>query len=129
MELLQERTYKLRNQAMDALVALIEDIKKARAQGKTAAELATAWKLQRHAQFFVDFVEAENSMGFHAPEEAARILAESVDLSRQGQIALRDPNFQPRFPEVTPAKADRPLPRVPTPLTQEGASAPPEAAK
>jgi nitrite reductase (cytochrome c-552) len=28
-------------------------------------------------------------MGFHAPQEAARILAESIDLSRQGQLALR----------------------------------------
>ena len=28
-------------------------------------------------------------MGFHAPQEAARILGESIDLSRQGQLALR----------------------------------------
>jgi nitrite reductase (cytochrome c-552) len=35
-------------------------------------------------------------MGFHAPQEAARILAESIDLSRQGQIALRDSTFRPR---------------------------------
>ena len=27
----------------------------------------------------VDFVEAENSMGFHAPQEAARILGEAID--------------------------------------------------
>ena len=37
----------------------------------------------------LDFVEAENSTGFHAAQEAARILAESIDFSRQGQIALR----------------------------------------
>ena len=42
------------------------------------------------AQFYLDFVEAENSTGFHAPQEAARILGESVDFSRRGQIALRD---------------------------------------
>ena len=47
-------------------------------------------KLQRKAQFYLDFVEAENSTGFHAPQEAARILGESVDFSRKGQIALRD---------------------------------------
>jgi nitrite reductase (cytochrome c-552) len=29
---------------------------------------------------------AENSMGFHAPQEMARLLAESIDLSRQAQI-------------------------------------------
>jgi nitrite reductase (cytochrome c-552) len=33
-------------------------------------------------------VEAENSTGFHAPQEAARILAESINFSRQGQVAL-----------------------------------------
>ena len=37
----------------------------------------------------LDFVEAENSTGFHAPQEAARILAESIDYARQGQLALR----------------------------------------
>jgi len=38
----------------------------------------------------LDFVEAENSTGFHAPQEAARILGESIDASRKGQVALRD---------------------------------------
>jgi len=93
--LIQERTFKLRGQAMDALVGLIQDVKAARAAGRTDAELATARDLQRHAQFRFDFVEAENSMGFHAPQEAARILAEAIDLARQGQIALRDPAFKP----------------------------------
>ena len=34
-----------------------------------------------------DFVAAENSMGFHAPQEAARILGEAIDYARQGQIS------------------------------------------
>jgi Cytochrome c552 len=37
----------------------------------------------------LDFVEAENSTGFHAPQEAVRILGESINFTRQGQIALR----------------------------------------
>jgi nitrite reductase (cytochrome c-552) len=37
----------------------------------------------------LDFVEAENSTGFHAPQEAGRILAEAIDYARQGQLALR----------------------------------------
>ena len=37
----------------------------------------------------VDFVESENSNGFHAPQEAARILGEAIDYIRQGQLALR----------------------------------------
>jgi len=27
-------------------------------------------------------------MGFHAPQETARIVAESIDYARQGQLAL-----------------------------------------
>jgi hypothetical protein len=43
-------------------------------------------ELQRAAQWRLDFVAAENSMGFHAPQELARILGESIDLSRQAEI-------------------------------------------
>ncbi len=89
-ETIQERTYKLRNVAMDALMDLISDLKAAKAAGKTDAELATAQDFQRKAQFYLDFVEAENSTGFHAPQEAARILGESINFSRKGQIGLRD---------------------------------------
>src|SRR5580765_8441302 len=90
VETIQERTFKMRNVAMGALMDLIKDLKAAKGAGKTDAELATAQNFQRKAQFYLDFVEAENSTGFHAPQEAARILGESVDFSRKGQIALRD---------------------------------------
>jgi nitrite reductase (cytochrome c-552) len=96
-ETIQQRTFDLRDQAMNSLVALIGDLKAARAAGRPDAELALARKLQRQAQFRLDFVEAENSIGFHAPEEAARILAESINLSRQGQLAVRDAAFEPQF--------------------------------
>jgi nitrite reductase (cytochrome c-552) len=43
-------------------------------------------ELQRAAQWRLDYVAAENSMGFHAPQEMARILGESIDLSRQAQV-------------------------------------------
>ena len=36
-------------------------------------------------------VWGKNSMGFHAPQEAARILAESIEFTRRGQSALRRP--------------------------------------
>ena len=55
---------------------------------------------QRQAQFLLDFVEAENSTGFHAPQEAERILAESLNYSRQGQLAVRDPKFVATVPIV-----------------------------
>jgi nitrite reductase (cytochrome c-552) len=75
---------------MDALMDLIKDLKAAKGAGKTDKDLATAQDFQRKAQFYLDFVEAENSTGFHAPQEAARILGESIDFSRRGQIVLRD---------------------------------------
>ena len=85
----QGRVFHMRNLAMNALVELINDIKRARESSRPDAELAATRDYQRKAQFFLDFVEAENSTGFHAPQEAMRILGESINFSRQGQIALR----------------------------------------
>jgi nitrite reductase (cytochrome c-552) len=87
---IQDRTFTLRGTAMDALVALVGDIKAARSRGAMDAQLAHARDFQRKGQFLLDFIEAENSMGFHAGQEAARILARSIDFTRQGQIAVRD---------------------------------------
>jgi nitrite reductase (cytochrome c-552) len=103
VETIQSRTWELRNRAMDALMALIDDIEGGVRAGKSDAELATARDLQRKAQFLLDFVEAENSTGFHAPQEAARLLAVSVDYSRQGQLAVRDPAFVPQLEATEPA--------------------------
>src|SRR5688572_7818084 len=100
VEEIQDRHWALRNKAMTAVVALIEDLKGAKAAGRPDAELATARYLQRRAQFFLDFVEAENSTGFHAPQGGARILGESIDFARQGQLALRDKSFKPTVPIV-----------------------------
>lgn len=89
VETLQERVHGMRNRAMDAVVELIGDIQAAQAAGVPEAGLDAARKRQRTAQFYLDFVEAENSTGLHAPEEALRILGESIDFARQGQLALR----------------------------------------
>jgi nitrite reductase (cytochrome c-552) len=97
---IQTKTYNLRNMAMDALIELIHDIEGRMKAGAADQELAEARAHQRRAQFLLDFIEAENSMGFHADQEAARILAESVNYTRKGQIALRD---GPRQPATAPA--------------------------
>ncbi len=88
-ETIQERTYSMRNLAMDALMDLINDIKTAKGNGATDEQLAPSRDFQRKAQFLLDFVEAENSSGFHAPQEAARILVQSIDYCRKGQNTLR----------------------------------------
>ena len=51
--------------------------------------------LQRKAMWRLDYISSENSRGFHADQEAARILGESIDYSRQAQamaIRLRAPS-------------------------------------
>jgi nitrite reductase (cytochrome c-552) len=89
VETIQDRTFQVRNIAMDALVALIGDIKTSAEAAASATDLETARRHQRRAQFLLDFIEAENSMGFHADQEAMRVLALSLDESRRGQVALR----------------------------------------
>jgi len=86
---IQNRTYQVRNLALDALLALIGDIRAARSGGASDVVLAKPRGHQRRAQFLLDFIEAENSMGFHADQEAMRILALSIDESRRGQVAVR----------------------------------------
>ena len=68
------------SEAIDAIVASAADPK------VDAAMLAEARQLHRSAQLRWDFIAAENSMGFHNPEEALRILASATDLARQAQV-------------------------------------------
>jgi len=89
VEQIQDRTYQLRNIALDALMDLLAEIETAAKADSTSPAVAEARNWQRKAQFYADFVEAENSMGFHAPGEAGRILGLSIDATRKGQMALR----------------------------------------
>ncbi|RME72501.1 MAG: ammonia-forming cytochrome c nitrite reductase subunit c552, partial [Verrucomicrobia bacterium] len=57
--------------------------------GVPEADLEAARTFQRRAQFLLDFVEAENSTGFHAPQESVRVLSLALDYARQGQMAVR----------------------------------------
>jgi nitrite reductase (cytochrome c-552) len=88
VQTIQDRTFQVRTIAMDALVALITDIKTAKGAGASDAELEAPRRHQRRAQFLLDFIEAENSMGFHADQEAVRVLSLSIDETRRGQAAL-----------------------------------------
>lgn len=67
---------------------LIGDLEKSRKASLDEAALAQVFEFQRKAQWRLDFVNAENSMGFHAPQESARVLGEIIDYSRQGHVAL-----------------------------------------
>jgi nitrite reductase (cytochrome c-552) len=87
VDAIQQRNHDLLQRGGQALVELIDAIGDARTRGASADQLAAARQLQRHAQWRLDFIAAENSMGFHAPQEAARVLGEAIDYARQGQIA------------------------------------------
>ena len=89
VEEIQTRFFDTRNLAMDALMDLIHDIKAAKAANLPDAELATARNFQRKAQFYIDFLVSENSMGFHADQYSVKSLAEAINFCRQGQLALR----------------------------------------
>lgn len=86
VELIQDRNRALLSRGQDAIMALLDGVIHAKEAGVPDEQLANARALQRKAQWRLDFVYAENSMGFHASQEAARILAEAIDYARQGQV-------------------------------------------
>ncbi len=89
VDVIQGRTRALLDRAEAALLALIDAIVQAKRKGAGDEQLQAAYEMQRKAQWRLDFVSAENSMGFHAPQEAARILAEAIDYARQGQLLVQ----------------------------------------
>ena len=117
VEGLQERVHGMRDMAMDALMELVADIKAAQAASAPEPDLKQARDFQRRAQFYLDFVEAENSTGFHAPEEAERILGESVNFARKGQLALR-PLRTAAGAMLTPSPVKAPTPRPASPAAK-----------
>lgn len=89
VENIQDKTRALMDKTEVALMDYIEAFKKAETNGASEQKLAAAREFHRKAQWRLDFIAAENSMGFHAPQEAARILAEAIDYARQGEIELK----------------------------------------
>jgi nitrite reductase (cytochrome c-552) len=106
VEIIQDRNRALLTRGQGALVELIESLVSAQQTGVDDAQIKTARELQRKAQWRLDFVYAENSMGFHASQEAARILAEAIDYARQGQLALPKPT--PNAPNAAGKNAPSP---------------------
>lgn len=87
-EAIQDRTQALMLRAEDATVGLIQALAEAKKAGAAEDALAGPQTLHRQAQWRLDFVAAENSLGFHAPQEAARLLGEAIDLAHRGKIDL-----------------------------------------
>jgi nitrite reductase (cytochrome c-552) len=83
---IQDRHHALLQRAARATTDMLDAIGAARKAGAGERELQAAADQHRKAQWRLDFVAAENSMGFHAPQELARILGEVIDHARQGQL-------------------------------------------
>ena len=88
VEQIQERTIEMVDMTMEALMGLLDKMEAHQQNGGSAEALEIAKEAQRNATWFVDFIEAENSSGFHAPQESARILFKAMDEIRKGEIAL-----------------------------------------
>lgn len=84
---IQEQVATTKIATENAIIDAINAIKLAAENPNVDQELLNqARKLHREAQFMWDFVSAENSTGFHNPEYALKILAESTNLARQAQM-------------------------------------------
>jgi nitrite reductase (cytochrome c-552) len=95
---IQAQVHDTRQATEDAIIDAISALKAAAANPKADKELLDqARTLHRKAAFMWDFVSAENSTGFHNPEYALKILAESTNLARQAQMlasqAVNDPSL------------------------------------
>lgn len=100
-ELIQDRNRNLMRRAEEATLSLVRALERESAAGVPPDQLEAARKLHRKAQWRLDYVSAENSMGFHAPQEAARILAEATDYARQGEQLLSSRSYAARQTPAT----------------------------
>lgn len=83
----QNRTAELLATTEEALLLANDAIVAAKAAGVTDEELVDVYALHRRGQMRWDFISSENSTGFHSPQEAARTLANAIDLAHQARIA------------------------------------------
>jgi nitrite reductase (cytochrome c-552) len=98
VNLIQKQVADTKTTTEDAIVDAIAALKVAAANSNVdTALLDQARALHRQAAFYWDIVSAENSTGFHNPEYALRILAESTNYARQAQMlaaqAANDPSL------------------------------------
>jgi nitrite reductase (cytochrome c-552) len=91
---IQGRTQAQMDRAAVAMTDMLDAILEAKAAGAAEEDLAPIYELQKKGMWRLDFVSSENSKGFHADQEAVRILGESIDYCRQAQalaVRLRAP--------------------------------------
>lgn len=83
VDVIQNRTRSLIDRSAAGVTEMFDAIMAVQKNGATEDELQPIRDLQRKAMWRLDYIASENSKGFHASQESARILAESIDYSRQ----------------------------------------------
>lgn len=87
IENIQSKNLALLERAAGAMTEMLDAIREAQAVDADEQAMKEVLELQTKAMWRLDYISSENSRGFHADQEAARILAESIDYSRQAQAA------------------------------------------
>lgn len=100
---MQRKHQEMLIEAENALVSLHLSIGEAKAKGATDEELAKPRELVSLAQMYWDYVSANNGMGFHAPQETARVLAKSISISNEGRLVLAGVRAKYGLPPTAPA--------------------------
>ncbi len=114
VESIQTKVAAVKQNAEDALVAAHLDLAAAMQAGVAEADLTGPRQLVRHAQFRWDYVSACNGMGFHAPQECTRILADAINGAQQARLAVA---------RLLAAKGHSAPPKHPDTSTREKAAA------
>ncbi|MBN1895980.1 ammonia-forming cytochrome c nitrite reductase subunit c552, partial [bacterium] len=83
----QDKTAGLLRRTEEAILSAMDAIAEAKQGGTEEKSLGEAMNLHRSAQLRWDFISSENSTGFQSPQEAARVLAEGIDMARRAELS------------------------------------------
>ncbi|MCC9642870.1 ammonia-forming cytochrome c nitrite reductase subunit c552 [Rhodopirellula sp. JC740] len=111
VDVIQDRTKALIDRAAAAMTEMLDAVIEVQENGASEDQLEPIRDLQRKAMWRLDYIASENSKGFHASQEAARILGESIDYSRQAiamayRLELKDEEAKPADSQSTETDAD-----------------------
>jgi nitrite reductase (cytochrome c-552) len=85
---MQDKHKEMLKRAEAAITTLHLEIGDAMKLGATEPELETPRKAVSRAQMYWDYVAANNGMGFHAPQECARVLDKASNIAMEGRIEI-----------------------------------------
>lgn len=100
----QDKIRELQETAENILVKAHIEAKTAWDNGATEGQMKEVMTLIRHAQWRWDFISASHGASFHAPIEAARVLATSIQKSEEarGKLAAVLTSLNVKLPVVIP---------------------------